>query len=120
MNVSGIEVTWHRGAIRSDWIKIRLEFDWIGIWYHFNLFSNWLRLDSNSIQFDSIQFAPPVTFFFFLLLLLLLLLVVVNLFHISNKYRTSMPLGEPPCHSLLLHNILISLIDIEGSSERME
>jgi hypothetical protein len=114
--VSGIEVTWHRGAIRSDWIKIRLDFDWIGIWYRFNLISNRLRLDSNSIRFDSIRFAPPVTF----LLLLLLLLLVVNLFHISNKYRTSMPLGEPPSQSLLLHNILISLIDIEGSSERME
>jgi hypothetical protein len=81
--------------VRFD--PIRLRFDSISIGCRFGTNSTRFRISFNSIlfQFDSIQIAPPVT-------LLLLLLIVFNLFHISNKYRTSMPPG-------VLSSVVVSL-----------
>jgi hypothetical protein len=63
--------------VRFD--PIRLRFDSISIGSRFGTDSTQFQisLDSILIQFDSIQFAPPVT-----LLLLLLLLLLLNLFHL--------------------------------------
>jgi hypothetical protein len=85
-----------RGAIRSDAIQIRFDFDWMQIWYRFYPIS--ISFNSILIQFDSIRFAPTVTF-------LLLLLLLFNLFHISNKYRTNMAPG-------ILSSVVVSLIPL--------
>jgi hypothetical protein len=81
-----------RGAIRSDSIKIRFDFDGNGVLVPIvpDLKSASIRFYFNSIRFDD---APPVT---------LLLLLLFNLFHISNKYRTSMPPG-------VLSSVVVSL-----------
>jgi hypothetical protein len=117
MNLTGIESRLEErcDSIQSDLIWICSDFDLMQIWYQLYPISNQFRFDSISIRFD---FAPPVR------LLLLLLILLLNLFNwfvslyvlssvvvsISNKYRTSMPLGEPPSQSLFPHYILISLI----------
>jgi hypothetical protein len=77
-----------RGAIRFD-------FDGNGVLVPIvpDLKSASIIFYFNSIRFDD---APPVT------LLLLLLLLLSNLFHISNKYRTSMPPG-------VLSSVVVSL-----------
>jgi hypothetical protein len=100
-----------------DSIQFRSDADLVPIVPNFKLVS--VRLYFNSIRFD---FAPPVTLLLLLIILLLNLFnLFVSLYHrlyvlspvvvsISNKYRTSMPLGEPPSPSLFPHYILISLI----------
>jgi hypothetical protein len=69
--------------------SIRLDADLVPILPDFESAS--IRFYFNSIRFEC---APPVT--------LLLLLLLFNLFHISNKYRTSMPPG-------VLSSVVVSL-----------